>query len=314
MPSVKPPSRKSSHSNGDPRGDRASDRKAISSTELRVTFENVIHSVSMYPGDTLDKSSVIKCLRSMYDWMVFDSDMQLDMPAIPGSSQTKMWPHGAKVDTRRRPDATVGEESSRRLKEVEKGFMVHVASSVVSSSPEDRGPVNQRGEVMVTAPEGATLVQRPRVRLQPSSVGSTRPAEHIRVVPETYHQGNGPQREPYSQFYQQPNRAYYPVPLDHHDPIPSCYSAGAVNAHTHPPDVSSSYQEQQPALSARRAVPRYSVLGGTAPPAVVEETPEMAHVEALGRAGRRRERGKPKIGTVRRSQDDDGEPVTFADA
>lgn len=120
MFSSKVPSRKQSRSKAGNESAKQGKKRAMASADLRVTFENVICSVSAYQEDLLDKETVIKCLKSLYDWMVFDSDMQLWLPVPPGPNQAKMWPHGARVNTRKDPEDTAYNDSSKRLKEVSK--------------------------------------------------------------------------------------------------------------------------------------------------------------------------------------------------
>lgn len=47
------------------------------------------------------------------------------------------------------------------------------------------------------------------------------------------------------------------------------------------PEVNTVYRDYQPIQSTHRTVPRYSMLGSAVPPAVVEETPEMAHAKVF---------------------------------
>jgi len=313
MSSSKSSSRRRSVSKRGSEDGRTTKRKAMSSTDMRVTFENLIHSISAYSEDELDKDSVVKCLRSMYDWIVFDADMQLDLPIVPGSGQMKMWPHGAKVDTRRGADVTPGEKSSRKLQEVDEKCIINVANSVVSSNLEDHRSVKSKGEVMVAAPKGALQTSQQHFNRHPSSVGFEHPTGHTRVVPEAYAYANGFQRNSDDQFTGQDAQADYYPQLTRHNAAPAGYGSGFPSMHSGPPRPYQPQQytkpEHQPVQSAHRMVPRYSIIGAP-PPVIAEETPEVAHASVFtGKKGR-----KPRVGTARRAQnDDDGVPVTFAD-
>jgi hypothetical protein len=325
MFSTKAPSRKSSHHRRESDTDRATKRKTISSTDMRLTFENIICAVSAYPEVMLDKDSVVNCLKSVYDWMVFDSDMQLNLPIVPGSAQLKMWPHGAKVNTRRQSDVVVGENSPRKLKDIDEKCMVNIASSVVSSNLEDQRSVKSKGEVITVAPKGTLQYQSPQAVRYPSSVPSSQYTGPIRMVPEAYQYNQGIESGRNVQFQQQDEQAYHYTPMSRQNVAPLDYGMSPIEGYGGPPNVASPQaqrnieQEYQPVQSTRRVIPRYSVIGHSVPPAVAEETPEPAHAEVfIGRKAR-----KPKVGTARRRRDletevgvqdeRDGVPVTFAD-
>lgn len=152
MFSSKPSSRRGSSHKKDGESKK---RKVVSSKNLQLTFENIVTHISKQQGDAVDKDSVVKMLKSIYDWMVFDPNMQLDLPTEFGSnSSAKMWPHGATVDTRRKPDGEREKDSSRKLKDVDEGDVVQIASSVVSSTLDEERSVKSKGEVMYATPRG----------------------------------------------------------------------------------------------------------------------------------------------------------------
>lgn len=74
MFSSKPSSRKPSHSKSSSSRKTSDEgsgrRKDMSHTDMRVTFENVMCQVSGYAEGAIDKGSVLKCLKSIYNWMI----------------------------------------------------------------------------------------------------------------------------------------------------------------------------------------------------------------------------------------------------
>lgn len=228
-------------------------RGTVSSSDLRITFENVMHSVSMYQGDVVSKDSVVKCVESIYNWIVFDPDIQLDLPTVPGSHPVlKMWPHGATIDTRKKTEGNSAEKSSRRLRQLDEEAIFSIANSVISSTFEEERPVKPRGEVVSDAPKGEARGQQLHTRLGSSSLADRTGGRFARVVPE----------------------ALQPAPV-----------------------------------LARRIVPRYSVLEGTAPVAREQETPDPSYAEThTPKRGR-----KPRVGAARRGPQEDGVEVCFVD-
>jgi len=228
-------------------------RKIVSPKDLRITFENVMHSVSMYPSDVVEKDSVVRCIESMYNWMVFDSDMQLDLPIVPSSPvAVKMWPHGATIDTRRKTEADVNEKSSRKLRQLDEEAIFSIANSVVSSTFEEERPARSKGEVVIDMPRGEIKGQRAHAHPNSSSLVDRTAGRFTRVSPDMLQ----------------------PAPV-----------------------------------TARRAVPRYSVLEGTAPVSRAHETPDPNHAETYTvKRGKR-----PKVSAVKREEEDEGVPVLFAD-
>lgn len=231
-------------------------RRAVSSGELRMTFENVMHSVTMCPDSVVNRDSVVRCLRSIYNWMVFDADSQLDLPVAPGSVSMKMWPHGAVVDTRRASASKMSEKSSRRLRELDEDAIFCIANSVVSSTFEDERPRGSKGEVTIGSPKGSHF-HRQQGYIQPSSISSYQTTVPMRIIPEAC---------------QLPPEVYQPVPT-----VP-------------------------------RVIARYSVLSSAVPPIRAQETPEISHIEMYQNRGK-----KPKVGTAKRRDNDDGVPIAFAD-
>jgi hypothetical protein len=309
MLTSKRPQRRHSSAKDTPENERHGKRKAVSSTDLRVTFENVISSVSGYPDTALDKDSVTKCLKSIYDWMVFDSNMQLDLPVPLGVGTSKMWPHGATVDTRRGPDVTAVEKSSRKLKEVDDRTMVHVANSVVSSNVDEQRSVKSRGEVITMAPRGSIREQQPRSYTQPSSVGSFYPFERTRIVPDAYISEEPMQESFDSHLHEYPDKAQYPRQWSQREGGFLAQHFDPKEAYAGPPRPALNSQGYNAMQPSRRVVPRYSMAAGAPPPVPVQETPELTHVCVSAEKKKR----KPKANAGRRQNDDDGVPVVFAD-
>jgi len=129
-------------SKGSQKKDEAQERRkrtrTVSSTNLKVTFENLVAAIKATSGDSVDKVSVANMLNSIYYWIVFDASSQIDLPTVPGSGSTsKMWPHGATVDTRRGSVSSRAEGSSRRLEDLDISIARSVSKSVVSSTVDD---------------------------------------------------------------------------------------------------------------------------------------------------------------------------------
>lgn len=159
-------------------------RKIVSPKDLRITFENVMHSVSMYSSDVVEKDSVVRCIESMYNWMVFDSDMQLDLPIVPGSpAAVKMWPHGAIIDTRRKAETDINEKSSRKLRQLDEEAIFSIANSVVSSTFEEDRSAKSKGEIVVDMPRGEARGQHARTHFNSSSLTDRAAGRSARVAP-----------------------------------------------------------------------------------------------------------------------------------
>ena len=75
-----------------------------------------MHSASMYPGDLLDKNSVVACLKTMHNWIIFDPDMQINLPVVPGSTSARMWPHSAIINTRSKSSNGINEKKLQKAK------------------------------------------------------------------------------------------------------------------------------------------------------------------------------------------------------
>ncbi|CAL3965914.1 unnamed protein product [Diplocarpon coronariae] len=184
--------------------------------------------------------------------------MQLDLPVPFGSGQMKMWPHGAKVYTRRKPDAIVSDDSPMKLKEVDEKSMGNIASSVVSSNLGDQKFVKSKGKIMIAADKAlwslcnllvtsgwyqrsTSKVQVPDATVVPAQRAAL---GHFASHPEGYSRLPGPSFQ-------------YNVP---------------------------DQQQRQPLQSNSRIVPRYSVLGGPAPPMVLEGIPDPVCIATSGEA------------------------------
>ena len=248
---------------------------------LQATFENLVSVISSDEGASFSKTTVQKMIESIYEWMVFDDGSQIVLPSSPGANTTRrMWPHGSKVDTRRKRDRSTAQSSPMRLKEVGKDHVHTVASSVVSSVLEGEGARVKKGSV--------TYIDQPHPG--PSSHGG--------------YGGGSQQGQPYqSSPYPVQNIEYAYPPLDHT---------------RHPPQMvplaSSYFTEGEPKRSQRqeRVVPRYSIIGGpVAPPERVEETPQLQHVETA----HKRTAKKTRVGASARPANatDEGTPVIWGD-
>lgn len=251
-------------------------RRAISSKDMRITFENVIHSASMYSSGTVDKGSVVACLESLYNWMVFDPDMQLSLPVAPGSALVKMWPHGATINTRRKSASCIDKTSSRKLKDIDEEAIVGIASSVVSSTFDEESVLKPKGRVMVDSSDGPELYGR---QGQPAFAYGQNMYQPV-YAPAAQH----------SMFNSMPTRI-----------VPETYGRESNTYQSAPLSHGTSQKS--------RTVQRYSVAGGAVPPITVQETPETVHAEMYTKKSSRR----PKVATVRRGEEEEGEPVAFAD-
>lgn len=323
------PQRKSSYGeasrkeHGDDRRERRSNsgRSNISSTELRVTFENLLHSTSKCDDDVLDKNSVMSCVVDIYNWMVFDRDMQITLPMAPGSTESKMWPHGAKVDTRKRSESNIDVGSSKMLKQVDPSHVVCIASSVVSSNMDDQKSVKSRGEVLVSTPRGMVQTQQQTRVPQPNNVIFEEPVEHVRMVPEGLRPGFTPVADYIDKNYQYGESIHRrPPPRDLYANSQQQYAPPQQQYAGPPPAPAPEYvhvaDQNHRSLAERmggsnRTIPRYSILGGAPPPVVAEETPEARPAEVYTE----KKKVKARVGTARRKVNNDGNgvPVTFAD-
>ncbi len=205
--------------------------------DLQATFENLM-CVIKEKGDVVFSGATVRnMLESVYEWMVFDKNLQIIIPSEPGSSTVqKMWPHGSRIDTRRKKDRSIVESSSRRLKEVEGDYASTVASSVISSTLEEDGMKIRKGSIMY-----------------PERMSST---------PMAYSQPIQYQQQEYSR----------PIPM-HPAPYPGreydSFSTG-------PPMHRATAQTFAPVPPPARNTSRYSMVGGVVePPQRVQETPQL---------------------------------------
>lgn len=122
---------------------------SITSDELKTTFENLKTVISSDEEAYFEKESVVGMLESIYWWMVSDKNLQITVPSAPGSRNVrKMWPHGSTIDTRKREDLHRRKSDPRYLKELTDDEASTVASSVVSSAPDDECSVPRHNRVV----------------------------------------------------------------------------------------------------------------------------------------------------------------------
>jgi len=255
-----------------------SDRPSIRTKpkDLQATFENVVSVMQLEQGDSFTKSSVIDMVKSIYNWMVFDPDMQIVLPVTSNSSaRRRMWPHGSKIDTRKRKDSSIIDNDPRRLRDVEDDCTSVVASSVISSSPD---------ETTTVMPVGSIL--DPRAMYRVSSVMES---------PQMYHQSMYPQPLNYQQpaSYQQHQAGQY-------------YQPNVIEVSPQATYVSAQQQERPAAGKIR-----YSMTGVVQPPERVQETPQPQVVQAAVKKRVKRTR----VGVTARdaASVDDGVDVVWED-
>jgi len=289
---------------------------AIRPEDLHLTFENIVSVIAQGKERSLDKASVISMVKSLYEWIVFDPNMQIFLPVECGSGAIKkMWPHGSKIDTRIKRKEGEQWPGPMNLREVDKEYVPTVASSVVSSVIDENPPYMKEGSIMSSN------------------------ADHQRLSSISYDIGLGyPASSPYSTVtqaaytpvdssYKPLARSYKAQPLPPHDYIghtfpqqgsqgssymqqafpPQSFPQGNVVQHTATTDVESPKQTS-------RKIQRFSIIGGPVPPPMkLEDTPQLApaHVNSATRTRR------PKVGATARANgrndDDDqsGTPVVW---
>jgi hypothetical protein len=254
--------------------------------DLQATFENLVSVISAGEEASFSKETVKEMVESIYEWMVFDSNAQIVIPSTPEATTTrKMWPHGSRIDTRKKKDPSSMEPSSRRLKSVDKDCAQTVASSVVSSTRGEEGTEMKTGSVTYSEP----VHPRPR------------PLNHSR-------------RLALQQYDRAPSFPAYPA-YPAYDPGYERALHGLQDAvqHTVPqmiPQVP--LDSHRSGAGQSRAVPRYSIVGGAVePPERVEETPQPVHSEAV----RKRVVKKTRVGASARPEGpvEGGTPVVWED-
>lgn len=178
--------------------------------DLQATFENLMCVIKEKGDVVFSNTTVSNMLESIYEWMVFDENLQIIIPSEPGSATVqKMWPQGSKIDTRKKKDRSVVESSSRRLKEVDGDYASTVASSVISSTLEEDGMKIRKGSIMY--PE--RVCSTPMAYPQPMQYQQQ---EYTRAIP--MHPAPYPGRE-YDSFSAVPQvhrataQTFAPIPL-----------------------------------------------------------------------------------------------------
>jgi len=288
-PTTKRTHRRRSSSKATEKKDAPNDvKRVVSSDDLHITFENMISSISACRGESLDKQSVVQSIRSLYEWITFDRNCQLSLPVVPGSNtSSKMWPHGAVVDTRKQHPSKREEKGHMQLKELDEHAAIHVANSVVSSTFDDERSVKSRGEVIMYPSTGQILNHGGRTN---EDYSAQRHQEHVSVPPTPSYAAAG-----YHMYTGHPAQE-----------IPPLNYAPYHTTNRIVPEVAPRTMPTGP------AGPRYSIMGGVPPPARVQETPDIPHAEP-----RTKVKGKKaRVGTARReyaNDDDGGVSVSFQD-
>lgn len=132
--------------------------KGLKNSDAKVTIENLISAIKEVPGNRLDKESVVDTIRDMYTWIMFDKDIQLTLPKAPGDPGTsKMWPHGAVVDSRKRRPSMPKGKDPRVLQDIDEDTVSVVTSSVVSSTIDETGRSSRRGHIIYDGPSNYAI-------------------------------------------------------------------------------------------------------------------------------------------------------------
>lgn len=216
-------------------------RRRVRTNNMKITFENILASVSAIPSDTLTKDSVAEMVKSVYTWMVFDPDAQISLPTGSGTSHVqKMWPHGAVVDSRRSGPYRPQDGDRRALEDLEEDMASTVATSVISSTVEQEKLIGHIGNITLD-PADAQL------QYQSQQFVGNRESSNMVPRPENF-----------------------PPPSVHYDNDPTGY-ASAPRVHQPAPVRNN--------ISSGRYVPRFSVVGGSQTPINVPDTPEETKVQ-----------------------------------
>lgn len=170
---------------------------------IAVTFENIIAHVNGVGHDTVTATSVRSMMEDIYRWLLYDADMQLTIPTVDGdTSVKKMWPQGAKVNTRRK-ESNKKDANERAL---DTNSNADVASVVSSTVPSNAGDHPQR------------IPSHPKYMVDPR-------AHHARTGSVTYaapRQVSGPPpppSQPYEQAYQVEQRPMDGYPQTYSIPL-----------------------------------------------------------------------------------------------
>lgn len=247
----------------------------ISSTDKKITFENMLASISSTQGNTLTKESVREMVESIYTWMVFDPNSQLAVPVEPGSSRKpRMWPHGAVVDSRKSGQAPPPDGDPRALERLADDVVSTVSTSVVSSIIEEEKLVGRTGAIVLDNGEG---------------VG--------------YHHA--------APFSMQSRGYAAPSGRPDNFPPPAIQEA-AEEPSVHQPQSVYRHAVSKANADGQQYIPRYSILGGPQPPVDVPVTPDN---DKPRRTMRRRVPGRLKVDTapIGAQGAGGGEAVTFVD-
>lgn len=141
------------------REETSRDESGVQSDNLRITVENLIAVIRNLDGCVLDKDSVADTIRGLYNCFIFDPNQTIPIPRLPGDSMADlMWPHGAKIDTRKRDSTAVDQGDRRVLRDVTGDELRNVARSVVSSSHGGDVGSAYKGYVIREPPETVPLV------------------------------------------------------------------------------------------------------------------------------------------------------------
>lgn len=120
--------------------------RRITIDELKISFENLIGIIENCDKPQVLTSSVVEMLKTMYTWVVFDSDTQISIPYEAGGVPKKMWPHGSRVDSRRKT-VHMDSDDYRQLKKLDDDEMSSVTGSVVSSNRDTEQSMHSMGRV-----------------------------------------------------------------------------------------------------------------------------------------------------------------------
>jgi hypothetical protein len=230
---------------GLPLAEKETEGILVKPENLQATFENLVSVISSSEELSFSRVTVQKMVESIYVWMVFDDNNQIFLPSSLEADMTrKMWPHGSKVDTRKKKDSSDAKPSPRRLREVDEDHAQTVASSVVSSALDEDCLRARKGSV--------TYIDQ--LRPEPLAYYA-HPQQEQAYVP-LFHQGSG---HPQAAAYRAPQATPQAVPL-------------------------TSQEDPRRNARSERVVPRYSIIGGAVnPPERVTETPQQHHVEVVPR-------------------------------
>lgn len=166
--------------------------------------------------------------------------------------------------------------------------MACVTSSVVSSNAEDLNLARGKGEVLVVSPDGSAVLHGYDAVRQQSSMGRAYGEGRTRIVPEGYKAsdvyGAGALYQQRGEGQSQTQAHYKDAPLSAYREVDENTQVSSLCA------FSRSNRGMPP-----RPAPRYSVLGGPVPPAIVEMTPETIYAELP----KEKDKGRLKMGTAR---------------